>query len=112
MSTTNTIIHYIWTQCDGFPSLDAFCEMLLHYTIEELIEYDDLENFVIEEAIADDDINESDMRIFAMADDYERSFHPRSRSPRTRRHHTTIESEDRLVAVGRVVDGHLVVATH
>jgi hypothetical protein len=111
MPTTYTNLYNIWSQCDGFPSLNVLCDMLQNYAIEELLEYDYLENFVIEEDIDDDDINESDMRIFEMADEYDRSFRPRSRSPRYCRQHTTTESEDRLIAVGKVVNGHLVVAT-
>jgi hypothetical protein len=86
--------------------------MLLHYTLKELIEYDIMENFVIEEDIDDNDICDSDISIFEMADDYDRSFRPRSRSPRPRRRHKLIDSDESVVAVGRVVNGHIVVGTH
>jgi hypothetical protein len=112
MATTYTNLYNIWSQFDGFPNLDTICDMLLYYTVKELIEYDIMENFVIEEDIDDNDICESDISIFEMADDYDRSFHPRSRSPRSRSRHKPIESDDRLIAVGRVVNGKIVGDTY
>ena len=109
MSSPFSTVYENWSWCDGFPSIDTYCNMLRNPSIADSFKYAD-ETLVIEEDICNDDIDESEMRIFEIADNYERSFRPRVRSPRSRRRRVTAnESTDRLIAVGRVVNGQLVI---